>query len=328
MPRRTTVFMLVILVCLPAAVLLKAETSFAQRVAADCIPKPESAPSQGSHWYYRVDRVLHRQCWYRGPAGVKVQAGARQVGSPLRLPLPRPIASPAGSLAGTVNIQIATVRVVTNEDDVSDTSILRWPRISPDIETGEPVFMSDGAATSSNVAQEQMTTGAQEDVPLIWPVLGSADAAAAVRPQFPFSAEPARMLAMLVGAFAFSAMMVRAIFRTARFSTTSEQHSREQIAAVGAAPPAAATLADFIRAERTSLVRSTARGFGSSDRDQDAPSSSCLAVLARCAVHRGERGLERAGKENAGNNVQSKDTPEESLRFVEQLIWPSARRGR
>jgi hypothetical protein len=35
--------------------------------ADDCLAGPNTAAPQGSHWYYRLDRLAHRQCWYLGP---------------------------------------------------------------------------------------------------------------------------------------------------------------------------------------------------------------------------------------------------------------------
>src|SRR5260370_7835353 len=90
MPKRMIVLVPAILVFLPAAVLSTARTSFAQRAADDCITKPNSAPPQGSHWYFRVDRTVRRQCWYLGPEGAKVQAGTRLAESPPRPPPRRP----------------------------------------------------------------------------------------------------------------------------------------------------------------------------------------------------------------------------------------------
>src|SRR5262249_33240315 len=34
---------------------------------ADCIAAPNSAAPEGSHWYYRTDRVQRRKCWYIAP---------------------------------------------------------------------------------------------------------------------------------------------------------------------------------------------------------------------------------------------------------------------
>ena len=35
--------------------------------ADDCLAGPNTEAPQGSHWYYRLDRLSHRQCWYLGP---------------------------------------------------------------------------------------------------------------------------------------------------------------------------------------------------------------------------------------------------------------------
>lgn len=39
-------------------------TSCAALAADDCLPGPSRPPAQGGHWYYRVDRVSNRKCWY------------------------------------------------------------------------------------------------------------------------------------------------------------------------------------------------------------------------------------------------------------------------
>jgi hypothetical protein len=39
------------------------------RAADDCLAKPNAASPQGSHWYYRVDRAMRRNCWYLRPEG-------------------------------------------------------------------------------------------------------------------------------------------------------------------------------------------------------------------------------------------------------------------
>jgi hypothetical protein len=36
------------------------------RAGDDCLAGPNTAAPQGSHWYYRLDRLTHRQCWYLG----------------------------------------------------------------------------------------------------------------------------------------------------------------------------------------------------------------------------------------------------------------------
>jgi len=47
-----------------AAVIVTVKPS---RAADDCLAGPNAATPQGTHWYYRVDRATHRECWYLGP---------------------------------------------------------------------------------------------------------------------------------------------------------------------------------------------------------------------------------------------------------------------
>jgi hypothetical protein len=48
----------------------------------ECVEAPNSAPPQGSHWYYRTDRANQRKCWYLGPQGKKLQESASQEQQP------------------------------------------------------------------------------------------------------------------------------------------------------------------------------------------------------------------------------------------------------
>ncbi len=40
--------------------------------AAGCIEKPDLEVSRAGHWYYHVDRVNHRRCWYFEPSEATV----------------------------------------------------------------------------------------------------------------------------------------------------------------------------------------------------------------------------------------------------------------
>jgi hypothetical protein len=212
MPKRMTVFVPAILVFLPAAVLLTVRTSFAQHAADDCITKPSSAPPQDSHWYFRVDRMVHRQCWYLGPEGAKVQAVARRAESPMRLPPPRPISPPAAeSLAGATNARAAPVQITAAKNDADANFIMLWSSFSLGTMTSEPVSISNGAAMGNSYAEEHTTMNAQDDMPLIWPVLTPTDLRVA-GPQLAFANEPEGMLAILAGALAFAAV-IRSIFK-------------------------------------------------------------------------------------------------------------------
>jgi hypothetical protein len=58
----------------------------ANSAADDCLTKPNAAAPPGNHWYYRVDRATHRECWYLGPEGREVRTHAQPDGSPARSP--------------------------------------------------------------------------------------------------------------------------------------------------------------------------------------------------------------------------------------------------
>jgi hypothetical protein len=42
----------------------EAATPASQAAADGCLSAPQGATPSGSHWYYRIDRVTKRQCWY------------------------------------------------------------------------------------------------------------------------------------------------------------------------------------------------------------------------------------------------------------------------
>jgi hypothetical protein len=46
--------------------------------AEECLAGPKAQAPQGRHWYYRVDRVKGRKCWYLGAAGIKTRQAAPQ----------------------------------------------------------------------------------------------------------------------------------------------------------------------------------------------------------------------------------------------------------
>jgi hypothetical protein len=211
MPKRMSVFVPVILVFLSADALLTARTGFAQHAADDCITKPSSAPPQGSHWYFRVDRMVHRQCWYLGPGGAKVVAGARRAESPTRLPPARPISPPtADSVAGATNAQAAPAEITAGKNDADANFIMRWPGPSLGTLTSEPASTSNSAAM--RYVEEHTTANAPDDMPLIWPMLTPGDLRVAGPQLASAGGEPEGMLAILAGALAFATVMFRLTF--------------------------------------------------------------------------------------------------------------------
>ncbi len=64
------------------------------RAADECLAAPNVTAPRGSHWYYRVDRVNHRNCWYIGPEGQSKRPAAR-LSSPAKEEAPPPSAAEA-----------------------------------------------------------------------------------------------------------------------------------------------------------------------------------------------------------------------------------------
>ena len=56
--------------------------------AGACIEGPNLNAGQGGHWYYRVDRINHRKCWYVMEAGLKTHEDL------LLEPMPSPASLP------------------------------------------------------------------------------------------------------------------------------------------------------------------------------------------------------------------------------------------
>ena len=78
MAKRTTTFVSAVFASFLTCVALTTVAGSSARAAEDCIVGPKGQAPQGSHWYYSLNRVTHRKCWYLGAEGLKV----RQVASP------------------------------------------------------------------------------------------------------------------------------------------------------------------------------------------------------------------------------------------------------
>src|SRR2546426_11885134 len=83
----------------------------ASRAADDCITKPDAAPPQGSHWYYRTDRTMQRQCWYLRAEGEKVRAGVQQPTAAAQPPsAPKPVPTPAPQVFEAAAVESAVTK--------------------------------------------------------------------------------------------------------------------------------------------------------------------------------------------------------------------------
>ena len=112
--------------------------------AADCIAGPNSHAPQGSHWYYRIDRVKQRKCWYFRPQGQKVRNAEPQVHPAERL------LAPAGAkTAGGGLIPPTQVEQPSPETSHATTGSVRAQRFE----------QQQGAAMSAPAAQDNTLEG-------------------------------------------------------------------------------------------------------------------------------------------------------------------------
>jgi hypothetical protein len=71
MPKRTAKFVSAIFASFLASAPLAAQSVGAPPAADDCLLGPKGQTPAGGHWYYRVERVTKRHCWYLGDEHAK-----------------------------------------------------------------------------------------------------------------------------------------------------------------------------------------------------------------------------------------------------------------
>jgi hypothetical protein len=86
MPRSSAPIILAMLVAATSA------PASAAPAADTCLAGPNGTAPEGRHWFYRVDRAKHRNCWYLGAQGAKIRRTATRP----RTPAPAEPAEPAG----------------------------------------------------------------------------------------------------------------------------------------------------------------------------------------------------------------------------------------
>jgi hypothetical protein len=159
-----------------ATICLSVETS---RAGTDCLAKPNATPPQGAHWYYRVDRPTQRQCWYLAAEGGRVvQRRERQTDSSVRR-IPKTVAQVEEQAAAeTTTAAPAAASAAANapvvDNDEPATLSTRWSGFSR-----SPVALDGALPAMSSYAQERATAVPEDDMPLIWPILTSAELAQA-----------------------------------------------------------------------------------------------------------------------------------------------------
>jgi hypothetical protein len=261
------------------------------RAATDCLAAPNAQSPQGSHWYYRVDRVNKRRCWYLAPQGGKVRPDATQVASPdLRRTAPpqsKPTATTPVEQQPDATVQQSNA-VPTAEATFGQGSLRLSTPASDQPQPPSPDGREVALPSTPNSAAPSKADP-EEEMPAIWPMHAAAELPATEQPA---AANPVYVLAVLAGAFALAGFVGRAIFKHAAARRTDRLHAtdrparhamfaRESIPAVGRTGEAAhwADIAherlmtrDPPRAVKDALHR-LARASGATRREQRAPTA-------------------------------------------------------
>src|SRR3984893_6781585 len=143
-----------------------------------CWTNRDPPPPQGSHWYYRLDRTNHRQCWYLAAEGAKVRPQARQAASQVGAQGAKPIArsqasTDAAPYEGTpaqvipaqpTSVEITVGQAGADEDDAAPAASKHWSFLSL-----SPVSNArDAVSTAHSVENNQ--SGATPLPPVVAPV--------------------------------------------------------------------------------------------------------------------------------------------------------------
>jgi hypothetical protein len=245
-------------------------TAEVSRAADDCLTKPNALAPQGSHWYYRIDRTTHRQCWFLGAEGAfaarqdslpvrprastKPQAAAQTITADATNegPLPAKVApvkpqAPAQAIttdatgdrplaAKAVPVEILVGQAKPSEDN-STAEVTSWAAIPPPtlaIDTGSAAMRNSSAeehSTKGPQAEEQGTKDSEEEMPLIWPILSDEELSTVARPpDSPISFALCAALAVFLG---LAAMTGRLIFKPSARRGPNQSSSARQAQAVG-----------------------------------------------------------------------------------------------
>jgi hypothetical protein len=188
-------------------VLVTAQTSLAEPAADECKTKPGSSAPPGSHWYYRINRTDQRRCWFLGPEGAKVRSQARETASNVSSPTRTPPRENAVETARAIPAPVEDFAAPSSDP----------PKI-PDLDAREPTTISN------NSTEVREPTDAQEEMPLIGPVVTEAEHAGLQDP----ARETAPMPVFLVGAL-MVLLCAGAIFKLARRKTQSYRRGRRVV---------------------------------------------------------------------------------------------------
>ena len=171
------------LVLMPGTILLTSQSSFSEPNGDECKLKPGDAAPAGLHWYYRVDRVNNRHCWYLHAQGTPVHSRmmSQKQDTQSENTEERVSAMPAqtGTVQPTPQQSLTPPRMILEgpqpalsaREEPNPGFAARWVDLpkSVDLNTREPV------AVSNAFSAERAASNTDEPLPSSWPGVSAAD---------------------------------------------------------------------------------------------------------------------------------------------------------
>ncbi len=226
------------------------------QAADDCIARPNSTAPSGSHWYYHLDRIKHRQCWFLAAEGSHARHGAARkpvlaepvaaepvVGEAAAAPSTEaPRAAPAAmDMPAAATPAAAAAAFADRPASMPLDFSGRWPGPRRQVvasASGAPPLATVDAGNAAPVASEMQAV----------PIPSAEARPAVIKLAAPsFSVRPGALLALLAGALAVAAALVHVLFsravrrppsraRKAIWDTPDPWHRPARTAAAAAAP--------------------------------------------------------------------------------------------
>lgn len=205
------------------------------QVADSCLSAPSGATPAGSHWYYRLDRVTKRQCWYMREESEKAddkfaraappesppstdasrtqkfaEARAEYVAQP---PRAEPVRAETRSIAAAAPVpavQTDQRATMPNVLAPAPLSSMRWNDAPVASASSNPAPLQVAAAAAAPVEQQQPQTD------YVQQPTAEQIAAVAAEPAKPPTASLQKLLLVMAAALALAGLTVSAIVRIGR----------------------------------------------------------------------------------------------------------------
>jgi len=205
-------------------------TAGASRAGTDeCIPKPNAATPQGSHWYYRTDRASQRQCWHLGE-NAKARTSEHQAATHVPIPSPKPLLQPVPEERDEVALLEPAFSGATEKNQRVAVASIEWQSV--------PSAVSDNDRALPKSADAHSTVTSADDLSVKSPMPGPTNQPAFVEaPHLAFGL--GALFAVLGVALSIAAFVYRILRRTASRSKFRESHASPSAPAniVDPAPP-------------------------------------------------------------------------------------------